>query len=661
MNEPEHVNEMTGRRQGFARQLLRSHLLVASIGFAVLMTALASIYYIRSKAIILAEETGPIAQASFKVLAGVQHSLAGLRGWVSLGDENYLDEWKEAWTGEIEPAMVSLMKHRNALKESVDEERLNQLSSLLSDLKVSQWWIKSVAQSPGNEPARVSYLLEVEPVVLTINSIMQANISQMKKKETSTQKEEIILFYDMLRAFSAALLSLEKIIFADGFHYEKAFRDNLHSVQAMANDFALRFSHSPEHRRWVKLLRRELGAFEKLADKAITERKSDKWNIALYLTAKETGPIVKRVTEITRALSSSTNELMARASSGTTRASNIVIVVMSLLICVMILAAYSLSKTRARALTRPIASLSNAAREFAKGRLDTDIPITSNDELAELTRSFNAMRTSLNHAHRELRKANEYLEQRVEQRTGELQATNKLFRREIVDRKRAEKGLRETEKQIKASLQEKEVLLREIHHRVKNNMQVIASLIRSQARKIDDVRFKRLIDEIQSRVKAMALIHEILYQSDNLSGIDLNKYINRVAKGLLRAHGIGSIPVEMKIDVESITLEMDQAVPCGLIINELIANSLEHAFPEKGPARIEIRGRSVGRDEVVLVIGDNGVGIPEGTDFRNTGTLGLDLVFGLGENQLGGTVDMSFDAGLQFTVRFKQKAYKERI
>ena len=139
MNKTVYVGETTGRQQGFARKLLKSYLLVASIGLVMLMIALSSTYYLRTKIIVLAEQGGPIAQASSHVLVGVQRSLAGLRGWVSLGDEEFLDEWKGAWVEGIEPAMTSVMKYRDVLKKTEGEELLNQLPSLLTELKASQW------------------------------------------------------------------------------------------------------------------------------------------------------------------------------------------------------------------------------------------------------------------------------------------------------------------------------------------------------------------------------------------------------------------------------------------------------------------------------------------------------------------------------------------
>ncbi len=206
----------------------------------------------------------------------------------------------------------------------------------------------------------------------------------------------------------------------------------------------------------------------------------------------------------------------------------------------------------------------------------------------------------------------------------------------------------EAEEQIKASLKEKEILLQEIHHRVKNNMQVVASLLNLQKNRIDDEESKAAFEESRDRIISMGLVHELLYQSESLSNINLGEYVKKLAENLL---GIGG--GNLKLDIETISIGIDQAVPCGLVINELISNSLKHAFPDEGFGTIQIMGRLL-REEIELEITDDGHGIPE--DLENTNTLGLMLVKGLVESQLHGTWDISSsNAGTKHTIRFKKK------
>ncbi|NIM98979.1 MAG: PAS domain S-box protein [candidate division Zixibacteria bacterium] len=224
---------------------------------------------------------------------------------------------------------------------------------------------------------------------------------------------------------------------------------------------------------------------------------------------------------------------------------------------------------------------------------------------------------------------------------------------DITERKRAEEMLGK-------ALQEKEVLLKEIHHRVKNNMQIITSLLKLQQDRMNEKNVKAALTESQNRVKAMALVHESLYLSDSLAQIDLNQYLNHLARSLFRAYGAEGRGISLKVAAKGVNLGIEQCVSCGLVMNELMSNALRHAFPEGRSGEIKIRARLVGKDEIELMVSDNGVGLPKGVNFRDPDTLGLGLARGLIENQLGGTLDLSLTRGTRFVIRFKQKAYQER-
>lgn len=212
---------------------------------------------------------------------------------------------------------------------------------------------------------------------------------------------------------------------------------------------------------------------------------------------------------------------------------------------------------------------------------------------------------------------------------------------------------KEAEEQIKQSLKEKETLLQEIHHRVKNNMQVIISLLNLQAATIQDEKVKTLLKESSSRVNAMALIHNYLYQSSSLSEIDLAEYFESLAGSLVSMYRTSAVNIQVHAD--NIKLNMDQAIPCGLIINELISNALKHAFPENktGQIRIEaIRTQAC----YILQISDNGVGLPEEVVDGKMESLGLKLVRGLAENQLGGRMSVSGEQGTRFIIEIPTEA-----
>lgn len=215
---------------------------------------------------------------------------------------------------------------------------------------------------------------------------------------------------------------------------------------------------------------------------------------------------------------------------------------------------------------------------------------------------------------------------------------------DITERKKAED-------KIKQSLKEKEVLLREIHHRVKNNLQIISSLLRLQSRYIKDKNDLEMIKECQDRVKAMALIHEKLYQSENLANISSKEYISDLVRMLARSYNAEN--VALVIEAGDVSLGIDAAIPCGLIINELVSNSLKYAFPDR-KGEIKIALRDVNR-RIELTVSDNGVGIPEDIDFRNTETLGLRLVTILAEDQLNGDITLTRDNGTAFCITFREK------
>jgi PAS domain S-box-containing protein len=224
--------------------------------------------------------------------------------------------------------------------------------------------------------------------------------------------------------------------------------------------------------------------------------------------------------------------------------------------------------------------------------------------------------------------------------------TNKtsIIIRDITHRKQAEE-------QIQASLKEKEVLLKEIHHRVKNNLQIISSLLYLQAGKTKNPGAVRALKDSQNRVRSIALIHESLYQSSNLAGIQIGEYTRGLASNLFESYGRRDRPVRLTVRMGAVRLSINTAIPCGLIINELISNSLKHAFPggREGEIRIQLARTDAGA--LVLTVSDDGIGIPEHVDFRSSPSLGLTLVSSL-VAQLGGTIELDRRGGTTFTITF---------
>ena len=214
--------------------------------------------------------------------------------------------------------------------------------------------------------------------------------------------------------------------------------------------------------------------------------------------------------------------------------------------------------------------------------------------------------------------------------------------RDITDRMSAEA-------QLRASLQEKEVLLKEIHHRVKNNMQVVTSLINLQARKTTDPTALALLRDSQTRVKSMALIHEKLYQSSDLAAIDFHEYVTNLLRFLQSTYVVSAQNVKLVCEVDSISLGVDIAVPCGLIINELVSNSLKYAFSHSADNKVIVSCHKRDDAHIVLTVSDNGDGFPDDVDFRDRDSLGLKLVHNL-TNQLSGELTLDTTNGTRFTL-----------
>ena len=208
------------------------------------------------------------------------------------------------------------------------------------------------------------------------------------------------------------------------------------------------------------------------------------------------------------------------------------------------------------------------------------------------------------------------------------------------------------EEKVLASLAEKETLLKEVHHRVKNNMQVISSLLRLQERKVKDKDSAAILKDSQNRIQSMALVYNKLYRSENLAGINMTEYINELTLGLVKSYAVNPSRVTVKIDPVGVFLDVDQAIPCGMVINELVTNSLKYAFPDSRKGQIFISLKEEVDHTLELVVSDNGVGIPENINFDNTSTLGIKLVSNLVRDQLGGKMELNRSRGTTVRITF---------
>jgi two-component sensor histidine kinase/sensor domain CHASE-containing protein len=211
-----------------------------------------------------------------------------------------------------------------------------------------------------------------------------------------------------------------------------------------------------------------------------------------------------------------------------------------------------------------------------------------------------------------------------------------------------------TERKHEEEARQKSVLLKEIHHRVKNNLQVISGLLYLQARRTNDPKLMEVLNESSNRVKSVALIHQRLQQSKDTVSVELSEYVRDLTTVLLHSCERDVAVTKLNLDLEkNVVIGIDTAVPCGLIVNELVSNSLKHAFPDGHGGEINISLHTDDADFITLVVGDNGAGMPDGFDFRKADSLGLQLVVSL-VSQLSGSIDVDTSGGTRFTIRFRE-------
>lgn len=281
-------------------------------------------------------------------------------------------------------------------------------------------------------------------------------------------------------------------------------------------------------------------------------------------------------------------------------------------------------------ITAPLKDMVIAVSHISKGDFSARVENKTRDEVGNLAKAFNEMVVN-------------------------LEVNTENLRKEIQIRKQTEKGL-------STSLNEKEVLLKEVHHRVKNNLQIISSLLSLQLQHIDNQEIRNLFTESQTRVKSMALIHEKLYQDADLARINFNEYLKDLTDELRKTYCTSSETISINVvgSVE-ILLDIEAAIPCGLIVNELFTNSLKYAFPSseskawKGRDRpspgIQISFDLSSDGEYVLIFRDNGIGIPEGFNLQEAETLGLKMVSIL-TTQLHGGIETSNQKGTEIKISF---------
>lgn len=229
----------------------------------------------------------------------------------------------------------------------------------------------------------------------------------------------------------------------------------------------------------------------------------------------------------------------------------------------------------------------------------------------------------------------------------QLQDQNLALQQEIENRKKMEA-------QIKAALKEREVLLHELHHRTENSMNVISSMLKLQASTVRDQQVLRIFTDFDTRIKTIALVHQRLYHTENLTSIDLKDYIYDLAILLYKNYKVNADQIELKPTLESVFVSIDTAILCGLLLSELLSNCLKHAFPDQRTGEITVALRLLENDDIELRIHDNGIGLPQGFDEKRHGLVGMQLVRALEQSRLKGTVTLNTANGTEWLIRFRE-------
>ncbi len=401
-------------------KLMRLAATLTAIGMVLLVINLLGLFWLRANVQDLIDERVPMVDATRQAQLGMQRSLAALRGWVTLGDPRLKSDRIRIWDEDIMPA-VGRISEGSGDRDDVDGAMAD-LVARLDDLRESQWWVADVAQTPGNEPARVEYEAHVLPVrQLMESSLLELGEIAARSKGTADNGVGYLSLLAMhLAAADAALLeTLEYGRINSVRNFELSLVAAGQSLRELRARQLSLVPHQVEH---VQALEDEFGWYSRQARAAIELRLADDWNVARNLMARETVPLTVELTARLDALADQQGALMQRDSEFVSLAGNVTVGLSVILIALMAITAYMLTSRRAEQITQPVQRLSQAAVALAKGQLDENVPVTTDDELGRLTVVFNHMRASLQRSEAALRRANERMHDELQSAASYVQS-----------------------------------------------------------------------------------------------------------------------------------------------------------------------------------------------------------------------------------------------
>ena len=406
-------------------RFLRSHLSIALIGIFALLIAAVTIGFLGNNARELAEEQGPTAQASLKVLNGVQTSLAAMRGWVALGEPQFRQQRKQAWSKLIYPNLEELKQHLVNQHEHSEIYLLHNVTNILADLNEAQWWIEDVAHTPGNEPARELYTENGVPLKQDIVQALNSMID-IESIENINDQNHLLLnsLYKIRFHFFKTFSLLETFLDEAEPHNILVFENSLQLINNHL--FQIRQEKlNTDMQELVAFARREMLVYEQLSQKMIALRNQAEWNVAQHLLKTDAVPLAESVIQTLGGISGRHINAMHVQAARVGTISQTAIIISIFLLCIIGVVAIILSRRNSRQLIKPINSLLEATQMLAAGKLNKNISMKSGfDELDDLMISFDQMHTELDINRKELEEINLSLEEKVKERTADLQQSN---------------------------------------------------------------------------------------------------------------------------------------------------------------------------------------------------------------------------------------------
>lgn len=382
-------------------KLLVSHLSVASLGFLALALSFLATEALNKTVMHLVSESSPKAIMATTAMSGVQRSMAWLR--LSFGGEMFQASRRKAWLEEIWPSIAEL----GVLAGSDDQPRIRELVAMLKELEIAQWWVEDAVESLGNVPAHVTLMEEIQPIHESMISIIDSTLLDLKTRRINAPVGEILS--ELKSDMQVSFFGMHDFVNSAEEWTERDVLKGLSNARAAISSLSNSKTDSElgETLEWIK---REFSAYDQLMMKTLSERKANDWNVARWTMESEVIPIKSRVTQGLRLLSAKYLAEMKKEAESAAFLSQFATALIFALIVVMVALATVMSQRNAAKITRPVAALSRAAEDMAAGRVATDIPVASEDEIGALTDVFNKMRASLTEKEAALKKRADDLE-----------------------------------------------------------------------------------------------------------------------------------------------------------------------------------------------------------------------------------------------------------